>query len=211
MRTYTEAKEELHRSLDRLKVDSVDLWQMHNLINLEQKDKALNPGGAIDAFIEANEMGLIKFMGITGHGLAAPSRHFDSLQLYNFDSVLLPYNYILMQNKNYAADFIKLEEFCVKNKIAIQTIKSLAKGVLKEKESKYSVWYTPLENDESINNAVHWVLGNHNVFLNTTGDVNLLPKVLEAATRFDTRPNDILMNSDIKKYGIESLFKGEEI
>ena len=210
-RTYKEAKEELYRSLDRLKVDYIDLWQMHNLINLEQKEQALSPDGAIDAFIEAREEGLTRFIGITGHGLSAPRRHKDSLQKIKFDSVLLPYNYIMMQDEKYASEFNELEKYCIDNRIAIQTIKSLAQGELKKEDSKYSVWYTPLENEASINNAVHWVLGNNNVFLNTTGDITLLPVVLKAANNFNSRPDKVTMNYDVTKYGIFSLFKGEEI
>ena len=154
-RTYAEAKEELHKSLDRLKVDYVDLWQMHNLVNPEQWQTAQNDGGTIDAFIEAKEEGLVKFIGVTGHGLAAPIRHLQSLEQYKFNSVLLPYNFIMMQDEKYALNFKKLEKYCIENKVAIQTIKTLSKGPLGDKKSKHAVWYDPLEDPQSIANAVH--------------------------------------------------------
>lgn len=210
-RTYIEAKEELHKSLDRLKVDSVDLWQMHNLINPEQWQTAQNIGGAIDAFIEAKEEGLTRFIGVTGHGLAAPVRHLQSLQHYNFSSVLLPYNFIMLQDKKYASNFKKLEDYCVENKVAIQTIKTISKGALGDKKSKHAVWYDPLEDSQSIANAVHWSMANPNIFINTVGDIHLLKYVLKAAANFESKPSDEIMLEDIEKNGITPLFTGDEI
>ena len=210
-RTYREAKEELHRSLDRLKVDYVDLWQMHLLVDPEEWNIAIHSGGAIDAFIEAKEQGLARFLGVTGHGLAAPSMHLRSLERYDFDSVLLPYNYVLMQNHNYAAEFEKLIEMCAGRNVAIQTIKSIARGPLGNKHSNHAVWYDPLEEDEAIEHAVKWVLGNRNVFLNTVGDIHLLGKVLKAADHYDAIPKDEIMRADLQKYGITPLFSKEEI
>lgn len=210
-RTYVEAKEELYRSLDRLKVDYIDLWQMHNLINPEQWQTAQNKGGAIDAFIEANEEGLVKFIGVTGHGLAAPIRHLQSLQQYKFSSVLLPYSYIMMQDEKYSSNFATLVKYCVENKVAIQTIKTISKGALGDKKSKHAVWYDPLDDTQSIENAVHWSMGNPNIFINTVGDIHLLPKVLKAAENFLSRPSDEVMQPDIQKNSITPLFTGDEI
>jgi predicted aldo/keto reductase-like oxidoreductase len=210
-RTYLEAKEELYKSLDRLKVDYVDLWQMHNLVNPDQWETAQNDGGTIDAFIEAKEEGLVRFVGVTGHGLAAPRRHLQSLEQYKFNSVLLPYNFIMMKDEKYASDFAKLEKYCVENKVAIQTIKTISKGPLGDKKSKHAVWYDPLDNPQSIANAVNWSFGNPNIFISTVGDVQLLKHLLQAAANFDSRPSDEEMQEDIEKYGITPLFKGEEI
>ena len=210
-RTYQEARDELYRSLERLQVVSVDLWQMHNLVNPDQWETAMGSGGALQAFIEAKEMGLARFIGVTGHGLAAPRMHLRSLDVCEFDSVLLPYNYVLMQNSQYAADFQKLAERCVESKTGVQTIKAITKSPLDRKPQKYAVWYDPLDTDEGIEHAVHWVLGNPDVFLNTAGDIRLLEKILAAAQRFSTRPSDELMQSDLEKYGITALFKGDEI
>lgn len=210
-RTYQEAKDELHLSLERLKVDYVDLWQMHNLVNDEQWEKALSADGAIEAFIEAREEGLVKFLGVTGHGLGAPSMHRRSLEQFDFDSVLLPYNFILMQNSEYAEDFKVLSNICDEKNVAMQTIKSLARGPLGDKKPKYSVWYDPLETDDAIKNAVHWVLGNSQVFLNGAGDINLLKKVLKAAAEFETSPSDKIMTADVENFNVTSLFASKEI
>ena len=209
-RTYLEAKEELHRSLDRLKVDYVDLWQMHLLVDPDEWNIAMDTGGAIEAFVEAKEQGLTRFLGVTGHGLSTPSVHLRSLDNYDFDSVLLPYNYILMQNHNYAAEFNKLVAICSERKVAIQTIKSIARGPLDEKPSNHAVWYDPLEENEAIDHAVTWVLGNPRVFLITVGDIHLLRKVLKAADKFEGMPMDDTMRADLIKYGITPLFNNED-
>ncbi len=206
MRTYSEARAELETSLKRLQTDSVDLWQMHVLINPEEWEIAMGQDGALKAFIEAKEEGLVKYLGVTGHGVNTPAMHLKSLERYDFDSVLLPYNYVMMQNPKYAEDFKKLEQICLLKNIAIQTIKSLARGPLGEQKKVRAVWYDPLENESAITNSVHWVLGNENVFLNTVGDIHLLPKVLEAADKFKERPDDEIMQSDLDSNEITPLF-----
>src|SRR5689334_21840398 len=99
------ARAELQRSLDRLGVDHVDLWQLHNLSDPIQWDKALSPGGAIEAAVEAREQGLVRAIGVTGHGLQVAATHRRSLQRFDFDSVLLPYNFLTMQSAYYAEHF----------------------------------------------------------------------------------------------------------
>ena len=205
-RTYQGAKEELQRSLERLRVDSVDLWQMHVLVKPDEWEIAMGPGGALEAFIEAREQGLVRFLGVTGHGLITPSIHLRSLDRFDFDSVLLPYNYILMQNPQYAADFEKLTACCRERNIAVQTIKSLSKGPLGEKPKVHATWYAPLEDDAAIERAVHWVLGNPELFLNTSGDIYILPKLLEAASRFQSAPSEDEMQSDVENFEIRPLF-----
>ena len=210
-RTYQEAKDELHRSLDRLKVDHIDLWQMHMLVNPDQWNTAMHSGGVIDAFKEAKKQGLTRFLGVTGHGLAAPKMHLKSLDVYDFDTVLLPYNYILMQNAEYAANYEKLVERCKRDNIAIQTIKSIARGIRNDNSASHNVWYDPLDKQEAIDNAVNWVLGNEDVFLNTVGDIHLLRKVLKATDNYHSRPTDSIMNDMLKEHGITSLFNSDEI
>jgi len=148
----------------------------------------------------------VSYIGVTGHGLTAPVMHIHSLELYDFDSVLLPYNYILMQNIDYSAEFNKLVKKCTERNIAIQTIKSICKAPLGDKQSKHAVWYDPLVQDKAIEHAVAWVLGNPDVFLNTVGDIHLLEKVLLAADKKVLPPGDEIMQSDIDKYKIRPLF-----
>src|SRR5438105_4240522 len=125
-RKKAEAFEQLHRSLDRLSVDQIDLWQLHNLSDPIQWDNALSPGGAIEAAIEAREQGLVRFIGVTGHGTQVAATHRRGLTRFDFDSVLLPYNYLTLQNSYYAENFNGLQETCRERNVAVQTIKSIA-------------------------------------------------------------------------------------
>lgn len=208
-RTYQGAWDDLQRSLERLRVDAVDLLQMHNLVEPEEWEVAMGPGGALEALIEAREQGLIRFIGVTGHGLAIPSMHVRSLERFDFDSVLLPYNYMMMQNPQYAADFEKLLSLCRERQIAFQTIKSLARGPWEEKPRTRNTWYEPIESQGDIDRAVHWVLSQPGIFLNTAGDINLLPKVLDAAGRFEKEPSDGAMQDSAARLGLEPLFTAE--
>jgi len=206
MRTYQEAKAELKRSLERLQVEQVDLWQMHFLVDPEELKTALAPGGALEAFIDAKEEGLVRYLGVTGHGLIIPSHLEICLNAYAFNSILLPYNYVQMQNPVYAAEFESLIQRCKEQDVAVQTIKSICRRPKTESNDKHATWYEPLIDDQSITNAVHWVLGHPDVFLNTVGDIQLLKKVLHAADNYKTRPTNEIMQTDLKEYGIKPLF-----
>ena len=184
-RTAQGAREELHRSLERMGIDRVDLWQLHNLADPIEWDTALSPGGVIEAAVEARQQGLIGGIGVTGHGLQIAATHRRSLQRFDFDSVLLPYNYITMQNEYYAENFNALVATCQERNVAVQTIKSIAYRPWMEQEHTRTTWYKPLEDQRDIDMAVWWVLARPGIFLDTVGDINLLPLVLDAASRFD--------------------------
>jgi aryl-alcohol dehydrogenase-like predicted oxidoreductase len=183
-RTYQGAWDELQRSFERLRVDYVDLWQMHILVDPEEWEVAMGPGGALEAFVEARDKGLVRFLGVTGHGVTVAAMHQRSLERFGFDSVLLPYNYAMMQNPQYAADFETLLAMCQERNVAVQTIKSICKAPWGDREQTQATWYEPLTEQGQIDAAVHWVLHQPNLFLNTVADVDLLPKVLDAASRF---------------------------
>lgn len=205
-RTYQPARDELHRSLERLRVDHVDLWQLHNLADPIEWDVALSPGGAIDAAIEAREQGLVRYIGVTGHGGEIAARHMRSLDRFDFDSVLCPYSYVIMQEPGYAADFEALANICQQRNVAVQTIKSIARRPWWGRPHTASTWYEPLRDQADIDRAVDWVLGRPGVFLNTVGDVTLLPKVLDAASRFVSRPSNTEMQNEVADLEMVSLF-----
>jgi len=200
------AREELHRSLDRLGVDHVDLWQLHNLADPIEWDTALSPGGAIEAAIEAREQGLVRWIGVTGHGAQIAANHRRSVARFDFDSVLLPYNFVTMQSAYYAENFEALAAACAERGTAVQTIKSIALRPWLGKTRTRTTWYEPLESQADIDLAVWWVLGREGVFLNTVGDVDLLPKVLDAAERFEKRPDDVAMQALVERTETEPLF-----
>ena len=200
------AREELHRSLDRLGVDHVDLWQLHNLADPIEWDTALSPGGAIEAAVEAREEGLVRWIGVTGHGAQIAANHRRSIARFDFDSVLLPYNFVTMQSPYYAENFEALVAACAERETAVQTIKSIALRPWAGRTHTRTTWYQPLEDQGDIDLAVWWVLGRPGVFLNTVGDVDLLPRVLDAAERFEKRPDDAEMNSLVVRSKTEPLF-----
>jgi aryl-alcohol dehydrogenase-like predicted oxidoreductase len=189
-RTYREAREEIRRSLARLGVDRVDSIQLHNLVDVIEWETALGADGALEAAIEAREEGLVRFIGVTGHGLSVPEMHRRSLERFPFDSVLLPYNYVQMQDTRYAETFEALASVCEQRNVALQTIKSLAWRRWEGRAATASTWYEPLRDQADIDLAAHWVLGRPEAFLLTTGDVEILPMLLDAVERFERRPSD---------------------
>ena len=205
-RTYREAREEIRRSLDRLGVDHVDSLQLHNLVDVIDWETALGPQGALEAAVEAREEGLVRFIGVTGHGLTVPEMHRRSLERFPFDSVLLPYNYVQLQDPYYRERFESLLAVCTERRVAVQTIKSLAWRRWEGRPTTASTWYEPLREQADIDLAVHWVLGRPEVFLLTTGDTEILPRLLDAAERFEERPADERLAALAAERGIEPLF-----
>src|SRR5579883_2919589 len=208
-RTAQAAKEDLHRSLERMGIDSIDLWQLHNLVDPIEWDIALSPGGAIEAAIEAKQQGLVRAIGVTGHGLEIAATHRRSLERYDFDSVLLPYNFLTMRNTYYAEQFNALLATCQQRNIAVQTIKSIAYRPWLGRPHVHTTWYEPLTEQQDIDLAVHWALQQPGIFLNTVGDIHLLPMVLDAASRFQpdqTEPSDAQMQELVNRLGMMPLF-----
>ena len=200
------AREELKRSLDRLDVDHVDLWQLHSLADPIEWDQALSPGGALDAAQLAREEGLIKWIGVTGHGTQIAATIRRSLDRFDFDTVLLPYNYITMRNPYYRENFEALLKTCQERNVAVQTIKSIAKRPWMEMEHTRSTWYQPLDSPDDIDRAVWWAMDRTGIFLNSVGDVDLLPLVLDAASRFKRPPTGEEMDAMLERLHAEPLF-----
>jgi aryl-alcohol dehydrogenase-like predicted oxidoreductase len=205
-RDYRGAREEIRRSLARLGVDRVDLIQLHNLVDVIEWEFALREGGALEAAVEAREEGLVRFIGVTGHGLSVASMHRRSLERFPFDSVLLPYNFRQLQDARYADEFEALARLCGARGVALQTIKSIALAPWEGRPQTASTWYEPLTDPADIELAVHWVLGREGVFLNTVGDLQLLPHVLEAAERVSRRPDDEAMQGLVDRRSLMPLF-----
>ena len=205
-RTYQGAREEIQRSLERLRTDHVDLIQLHALWHPDEWDVAMGPGGALEAVIEARDQGLARFIGVTGHGWMIATMHKRSLERFDFDSVLLPYNYLMYANQRYRTDFEDLLSLCQQRNTAVQTIKTVARGPWAATPPNRDTWYQPLENQTDIDRAVHWALARPGIFLNTVGDMELLPKVLDAASRFSGRPDDAEMEAMLTDSKSSSLF-----
>lgn len=206
-RSYDGAWKNLQRSLELLQVDYVDLWQMHGLTNPVGWEKAMGPGGTLDAFIEARDKGLVRYLGVTGHGGKVAGMHLRSLKRYSFDSVLLPYNYMQMQVPRYAADFKALVALCRERGVAVQTIKSIARCPWDDRPKTYNTYfYEPLVTQLAIDKSVHWAMGLPNSFVITAGDMQLLPMMLDAAERFVQRTSDSDMKAIASELDIRLIF-----
>jgi aryl-alcohol dehydrogenase-like predicted oxidoreductase len=205
-RGYAGAREQIRRSLDRLGVDRIDLLQLHNLVDVIEWEFALREQGALQAAVEARDEGLIRFIGVTGHGLTVARMHRRSLDRFPFDSVLLPYSYVQMRDERYAADFEALVAICDERGVAMQTIKSISLAPWDGRTQTAATWYEPLREQADIDLAVHWVLGRPGVFLSTVGDIAVLPRVLDAASRFESRPPDEAMEELVSRRRLVSLF-----
>jgi len=207
-RDYAGAKASILRSLDRMKVESVDLLQFHCLIEPGGWEQVMRSRGALEAAIEAREDGLTRFIGVTAHETLAPAVLMRSLERFEFDSVLLPYNFPMMQDKEYAAGFERVCADCAEKRVAIQTIKAVARRLRRDESRAYSTWYEPLQSQKDIDRAVHWVLSRPSVFLNSAGDVNIAPRIFDAAERFNSTeaPSKEDMQRFVAEAGLEPLF-----
>jgi aryl-alcohol dehydrogenase-like predicted oxidoreductase len=206
-RTRDKAREQLHRSLQRLGLEQVDLIQMHNLVEPDEQAIALGPGGALEALVEARAQGLVRFIGVTGHGTQVARAHLHSLSVFPFDSVLLPYNHSMMASPEYAAEFESLVALCAERGVAVQTIKSIARRRWTPgDDSRRFSWYEPIRDEAALRRAVHWVLSRPGFFLNSSSDVTLLRATLAAAAEPAKLPSDADMRGDAAQLGIEPLF-----
>lgn len=201
------AREGLHRSLERLGVDRVDLIQLHNLVDEAEWERALGPGGALEALIEARDQGLVRFIGVTGHGTRVAAMHRRSLERFAFDSVLLPYNCTMLAQPDYAADFDALVATCVERGVAVQTIKSVARRRWADDYAgpRFS-WYEPLRDPAAIRRAVHFVLARPGLFLNTSSDATLLATTLDAAAEPLEAPPAAALERDVDTHAMRPLF-----
>ena len=206
-RDYEGARRDLRNSLERLRTDRIDLLQLHALVHPDQWDRALSPGGALDAALEAREAGLVRFIGVTGHGWSVAAMHRRSLERFDFDSVLMPWNWFCAGHETYAADFEATVAMCEQRNVAVQTIKSIARGPWAAGASRdRATWYQPLEDEDDIRTAVRWVLARPRFFLNSVGDVGLLPLVLAAAAERADTPEDAAMAHLGERAGLSSIF-----
>ncbi len=210
-RTRDEAFKSIERSLERMQVDVIDLIQFHNLNNDADWDIAFAEGGCLEAAIEAREQGLVRFIGVTGHGTRIAEMHLKSLEQFDFASVLCPYSLMSMQDERYAEEFEQLYSLCQERGVAMQTIKSIARRRWRDDdESRRYSWYEPVRDKEAITRAVQWVLRRPGLFLNSSSDATLLPLVLEAASA--AQPSDVdaleaAVAEDAKELEFEPLFE----
>lgn len=206
-RDYSGAWRHVERSLERLQTDRIDLLQLHNLSDEPGWQMAFSRDGALRALSEAREQGLVRFLGVTGHGTRVAAMHSRSLARFPFDSVLAPYNPAMMAQPQYAADFEALAAECQRRGVALQTIKAVAARRWQPGELRtHNTWYRPVSEAADVARAVHWVLSRPGVFLNTASDLGLLELTLDAADAFETAPEPSEIQEAWARIGAEPLF-----
>ncbi|SHE73472.1 Aldo/keto reductase family protein [Ferrithrix thermotolerans DSM 19514] len=207
------ARRSLERSLSRLRVDKVDLIQLHNLVEADEWEQVHRTGGALEALVKAKDEGLVDYIGVTGHGTRIPAMHIRSLKEYPYDSVLFPYNYAMMSDSSYREDVEELLVICEKQGVAVQAIKSIARGRWNNTspDTPHYSWYEPLTHADAIRRAVHYVLSNPQLFLNTSSDYRTLDHILNAASLPISAPANIEMEDDAREFGISRVFDGHDL
>ena len=205
-RSYEGARCQIDASLTRLAVDCLDLVQLHNLVKPDEWEKAMGAGGALQAACEARTAGKVRFIGVTGHGLTVARMHMRSLAEFPFDSVLLPWNYVLYRNEVYRQEFMQLWETCRQRCVAVQTIKSVTRRPWGAKSPHRNTWYEPFERQADIDRAVHWLLGQPDLFVNTAGDPDLLPRLLDAGERYVRPPDEQAMTAGLQEGEMANIF-----
>lgn len=211
-RTADGARAELELSLRRLGVDSVDLIQMHNLVEPDEWATAHAPGGALEALVRARDEGLVRCIGVTGHGLRIPGMHLRSLAEFDYDSVLFPYNPALLDLPAYRADVARLRAECTARGVAMQTIKAVARRRWPGGEtSGHRSWYEPLADAAAIGRAVRFVLSEPDLFLNSSSDARLLATIVAAAAAGGPAPTADQLRADAETFDVSPLFDGAEL
>jgi aryl-alcohol dehydrogenase-like predicted oxidoreductase len=208
-RTAEGAREEMESSLKKLGVDHFDLYQMHAVKTMEDLDEATRAGGALEAMIQARDEGLIRFIGITGHGVFSPAVYLEALNRFDFDSVLFPVNFIQFAEDQYRKDATDLLKRCSQENVGVMMIKSICKGPWGDQPQTYHTWYEPFTEQGKIQSAINFALSQEATGICTAGDTRLLPKVLEACENFSplSDADQAEMIARAEKY--EPLFKRE--
>ena len=204
----------LENSLSRMGVDHVDLIQLHNLVEPDDWETVHAPGGALEALQRARDEGLVHFIGVTGHGLRIAGMHLRSLERFDYDTVLLPYNFTLLQDAGYRSDVEQLLAVCAERNVAVQTIKSIARrrwAEARKSGERRQSWYEPLTDPDAIRRAVQYVLAQPRLFIDSSSAIDQLAHVLSAADAAAVEPSDDDLAGDIDSFDMSPLFDGAEL
>ena len=183
-RTRDEAWRDVESIMKRLNVDDFDLFQLHSVVTVDELDKATAPGGALETLIEMREQGLTKWLGITGHGPYVPNAIMEGLRRFDFDTVMFPLSPAMARDSDYRRDSNALLAECAARNVGVQTIKMIARGGWGDGPRDCHTWYDPHREQADIDRSLWWVLSQPMHTAPSSGEVGLLPRVLDAAERF---------------------------
>jgi len=183
-RTKQGAWDEMQRSLKLLQTETFDLYQCHAITTMEELDAITMKGGALEAFVEARQRGLINFIGITGHGVNAPQIYLEALRRFDFDSVLFPLNFVQFAIPEFRKSAEELIATCKAKDVGTMIIKTITKSPWGERPHTANTWYEPFDKLAEIQRAINFGLSYEVTGLCTAGDTRILPLVLEACKNF---------------------------
>ena len=183
-RTRNEAQRNIENCMKRLGVEAFDLFQLHSVGTMSDLDAVTASGGALEALVKLRERGLTRWLGITGHGPDAPRVHLEALRRFDFDTIMFPLNATLYRNMEYREAAEELLSVADERDVGIHTIKMLARGGWGDGEREHSTWYDPHRRQSAIDGALWWLLSQPMHTAPSVGDVELLPRALDAAERF---------------------------
>ena len=170
--------------MQRMNVQDFDLFQLHSVGNMEQLELATARGGSLETLVEMREQGLTKWLGITGHGPEVPATILEALERFDFDTVMFPLNPAAARDAAYREVTDRLLAEANAKNIGVQTIKMIARGGWGDGEKQMNTWYDPHREQSDIDASLWWVLSHGVHTAPSCGEINLLPKVLDAAERF---------------------------
>lgn len=191
-RTREGAWNEMQRSLKRLQTETFDLYQCHAITKMEELDAVTMKGGALEAFVQARDEGLVKYLGITGHGAETPQIFLEALRRFDFDSILFPLNFVQLANPEYRKYTEELIAECKAKDVGTMVIKHITKGPWGEKPHTATTWYEPFDQIDEIQRAVNFALSYDVTGLCTPGDTRILPLVIQACENFHRLEIDAL-------------------
>jgi predicted aldo/keto reductase-like oxidoreductase len=175
---------ECHESLERLRVDKFDLYQLHAITTMEELDQCTKDGGALEGAVEMRAQSLTSYIGITGHGMQAPQIFIEALSRFDFDSVLFPIYPALFANDEYRAAALSLLDLCEEKDVGVMAIKAIAKEPWGDREHSQHTWYLPFEEKDAIQRNINFVLSHKLTHICTAGDYRLLDDIYEACENF---------------------------
>ncbi len=170
--------------LKRMNVENFDLFQLHSVGTMDQLDLATAPGGSLETLVEMREQGMTKWIGITGHGPEVPATILEALNRFDFDTIMFPLNPAAARDPGYNRVTEELLAVANRRNIGIQTIKMIARGGWGDGQKECRTWYDPHRTQDDIDRSLWWVLSQPMHTAPSCGEIDLLPKVLDAAGRF---------------------------
>jgi aryl-alcohol dehydrogenase-like predicted oxidoreductase len=198
------AAQELRASLQRMRTDHFDLYQLHAMTSQEDADQALGPGGAIEAFLEARDQGLVRYLGFSAHSVDAAMRLMDE---FPFDSILFPTNFALYALENFGPQVVARAE---EKGIGRLCLKAMARAQWPEGADRASYpkcWYQPVTDPEEAALALRFTLSQPVTAAVPPGDARLFKIALDVAENFTPLTEEEKAELTRRASGLSPIFK----